>query len=172
MPLVSRPAPTQSAGPIRKDCSNAIALNPERHPRLQVSMAPVLRAGRRRVIDLIVLHPRRHPSARELQISFGAGARRTAPHRTNASRKWPTVIEAESTRRDRPPLARPATRGVVPPRRRWRSRSRVLAGHASITTTQRYMNARASSLAESMRQARNRRVTRLDHSDEASVQIV
>ena len=32
------------------------------------------------------------------------------------------------------------------------------AGHSSITTTQRYMNARASSLAESMRQARERRV--------------
>jgi site-specific recombinase XerD len=47
----------------------------------------------------------------------------------------------------------------------------LLAGHANITTTQRYMNARASSLAESMRQARNRRVTRLEHSDEASVQI-
>jgi hypothetical protein len=47
----------------------------------------------------------------------------------------------------------------------------LLAGHASITTTQRCMNARASSLAESMRQARNRRVTRLEHSDEASVQI-
>jgi site-specific recombinase XerD len=30
----------------------------------------------------------------------------------------------------------------------------LLAGHASITTTQRYMNARANSLAESMRQAR------------------
>ena len=29
----------------------------------------------------------------------------------------------------------------------------LLAGHASITTTQRYMNARANSLAESMRQA-------------------
>ena len=47
----------------------------------------------------------------------------------------------------------------------------MLAGHASITTTQRYMNARASSMAESMRQARTRRVTRLEHSDEASVQI-
>jgi len=30
----------------------------------------------------------------------------------------------------------------------------MLAGHANITTTQRYMNARAKSLAESMRQAR------------------
>lgn len=48
---------------------------------------------------------------------------------------------------------------------------KLLAGHASITTTQRYMNARASSLAESMRQSRTRRVTRLEHSDEASVQI-
>ncbi len=38
----------------------------------------------------------------------------------------------------------------------------LLAGHASITTTQRYMNARASSLAESMRQARTRRVTRVE----------
>jgi integrase len=38
----------------------------------------------------------------------------------------------------------------------------LLAGHASITTTQRYMNARANSLAESMRQARARRVKRLD----------
>jgi integrase len=47
----------------------------------------------------------------------------------------------------------------------------LLAGHASITTTQRYMNARASSLAESMRQARSRRVTRVEHCDEASVQI-
>jgi len=47
----------------------------------------------------------------------------------------------------------------------------LLAGHASITTTQRYMNARANSLVESMRQARERRVRRLEHSDEATVQI-
>src|SRR5258708_6909754 len=47
----------------------------------------------------------------------------------------------------------------------------LLAGHASITTTQRYMNARANSLAESMREARTRRVTRLEPSDEAGVQI-
>ena len=45
----------------------------------------------------------------------------------------------------------------------------LLAGHASITTTQRYMNARASSLAESMRQARERRVNRVEHADEATV---
>ena len=45
------------------------------------------------------------------------------------------------------------------------------AGHANITTTQRYMNARASSLAESMRQARERRVNRVEHADEATVQI-
>jgi site-specific recombinase XerD len=47
----------------------------------------------------------------------------------------------------------------------------LLAGHASITTTQRYMNARANSLADSVRQARERRVGRLEHTDEASVQI-
>lgn len=47
----------------------------------------------------------------------------------------------------------------------------LLAGHASITTTQRYMNARASSLAESMRQARERRVMRVEDSDEAIAQI-
>jgi hypothetical protein len=48
----------------------------------------------------------------------------------------------------------------------------VLAGHASITTTQRYMNARASSLAEPMRQARARRVKRIDEGgDEATAQI-
>src|SRR5881394_4050172 len=47
----------------------------------------------------------------------------------------------------------------------------MLAGHASITTTQRYMNARASSLAESMRQARERRVNRVEHADEATAQI-
>ena len=39
----------------------------------------------------------------------------------------------------------------------------MLAGHASITTTQRYMNARANSLAESMRHARERREERLAH---------
>ena len=44
----------------------------------------------------------------------------------------------------------------------------LLAGHASITTTQRYMNARASSLAESMRQARERRVNRVERADEAN----
>jgi hypothetical protein len=38
----------------------------------------------------------------------------------------------------------------------------LLAGHASITTTERDMNARANSLAESMRQARAQRMTRLD----------
>jgi len=37
----------------------------------------------------------------------------------------------------------------------------LLAGHASITTTQRYMNARANALAESMRQARERRQRRV-----------
>jgi site-specific recombinase XerD len=47
----------------------------------------------------------------------------------------------------------------------------LLAGHSSITTTQRYMNARASSLAESMRQARERRVNRVEHADEATAQI-
>jgi site-specific recombinase XerD len=47
----------------------------------------------------------------------------------------------------------------------------LLAGHASITTTQRYMNARASSLAESMRQARDRRVKRLEQPDDINVQI-
>ena len=47
----------------------------------------------------------------------------------------------------------------------------LLAGHANITTTQRYMNARATSLAESMRQARERRVNRLEHADEATVQV-
>jgi integrase len=47
----------------------------------------------------------------------------------------------------------------------------LLAGHSSITTTQRYMNARASSLAESMRQARERRVSRVEHADEATAQI-
>jgi len=47
----------------------------------------------------------------------------------------------------------------------------MLAGHASITTTQRYMNARANSLAESMRQARARRAQRLTNGQaEDSVQ--
>jgi site-specific recombinase XerD len=46
----------------------------------------------------------------------------------------------------------------------------MLAGHASITTTQRYMNARAHSLAESMQQARGRRATRLARADETRVQ--
>jgi site-specific recombinase XerD len=32
----------------------------------------------------------------------------------------------------------------------------LLAGHANVTTTQRYMNARATALAESMRIARER----------------
>src|SRR5207249_11322734 len=47
----------------------------------------------------------------------------------------------------------------------------LLAGHASITTTQRYMNARANSLAESMRQARERRANRVTRSDEEQVQV-
>ena len=47
----------------------------------------------------------------------------------------------------------------------------MLAGHANITTTQCYMNARASSLAESMRQARERRVNRLARHDEEQVQV-
>ena len=41
----------------------------------------------------------------------------------------------------------------------------LLAGHASITTTQRYMNARATSLAESMRKARESRATRGEYRD-------
>jgi site-specific recombinase XerD len=47
----------------------------------------------------------------------------------------------------------------------------MLAGHASITTTQRYMNARASSLAESMRQARERRVERIERDNETDAQV-
>jgi len=48
----------------------------------------------------------------------------------------------------------------------------LLVGHANITATQRYMNARANSLAESMRQARARRVTRLDENgNEPTTQI-
>jgi len=43
----------------------------------------------------------------------------------------------------------------------------MLAGHASITTTQRYMNARANALAESMRQARQRRANRLTDKGES-----
>ena len=46
----------------------------------------------------------------------------------------------------------------------------MLAGHASITTTQRYMNARANSLAESMRQARSRRAQRLTNEQASEVQ--
>jgi len=47
----------------------------------------------------------------------------------------------------------------------------LLAGHSSITTTQRYMNARANSLAESMRQARARRARRTEQADDESVQV-
>jgi integrase len=47
----------------------------------------------------------------------------------------------------------------------------MLAGHANITTTQRYMNARANSLAESMRKAREHRATRLARADEEHVQV-
>ena len=47
----------------------------------------------------------------------------------------------------------------------------MLAGHASITTTQRYMNARANSLAESMRQARVRRAARIATTDEEQIQV-
>jgi integrase len=46
----------------------------------------------------------------------------------------------------------------------------MLAGHANITTTQRYMNARASSLAESMRHTRERRASRLSQDDEGNIQ--
>ena len=46
----------------------------------------------------------------------------------------------------------------------------LLAGHASITTTQRYMNARASSLATSMRAARERRLARLNREDQHATQ--
>jgi integrase-like protein len=47
----------------------------------------------------------------------------------------------------------------------------MLAGHASITTTQRYMNARANSLAESMRLARERRANRVPQSDDEQSQV-
>ena len=40
----------------------------------------------------------------------------------------------------------------------------------TITTTQREMNARANSLAESLRQARERRAHRIAHPDEEGVQ--
>jgi integrase len=48
----------------------------------------------------------------------------------------------------------------------------LLAGHASITTTQRYMNARATALAESMRHARQRRSTRLAQTNQEDAQVV
>ena len=41
----------------------------------------------------------------------------------------------------------------------------LLAGHANLATTQRYMNARVTSMAESMRLARERRATRLEDAD-------
>ena len=48
----------------------------------------------------------------------------------------------------------------------------LLAGHASITTTQRYMNARVNSLAESMWKARERRSNRVDdRDDDQNVQV-
>jgi len=47
----------------------------------------------------------------------------------------------------------------------------MLAGHASITTTQRYLNARANSLAGSMREARERRARRVAESDVEQVQV-
>ena len=47
----------------------------------------------------------------------------------------------------------------------------MLTGHASITTTQRYMNARANSLAGSMREARERRARRLGETDAEQVQV-
>ena len=47
----------------------------------------------------------------------------------------------------------------------------LLAGHANITTTQRYMSARANSLAESMRQARQRRADRIAEAKVENVQV-
>ena len=47
----------------------------------------------------------------------------------------------------------------------------MLAGHANITTTQRYMNARANALAESMRHARERRKERLARPAEDQMQV-
>ncbi|PYQ76054.1 MAG: hypothetical protein DMG04_04955 [Acidobacteria bacterium] len=47
----------------------------------------------------------------------------------------------------------------------------LLAGHANITTTQRYMNARANSLAESMKHARQRRADRLATRSDDNVQV-
>lgn len=47
----------------------------------------------------------------------------------------------------------------------------LLAGHASITTTQRYMNARATALADSMRHARERRSTRLARTQDENAQV-
>lgn len=47
----------------------------------------------------------------------------------------------------------------------------LLAGHANISTTQRYMNARANSLAESMRKARERRVKRVEQHEGQNVQV-
>ena len=47
----------------------------------------------------------------------------------------------------------------------------LLAGHSSITTTQRYMNARETSLAESMRRARQHRAKRLEDAGEAGIEV-
>jgi len=47
----------------------------------------------------------------------------------------------------------------------------LLAGHASSTTTQRYMNARANALAESMRRAREHRATRAEERDDRDARI-
>ena len=62
-------------------------------------------------------------------------------------------------------LSRPADDGVPV------HELQMLAGHAIITTAQRYMNARANSLAESTRQARQRRAERVAHQSGDNVQV-
>ena len=106
---------------------------------------------------------------RQSRDSCEGGWRLAASHR-RAPRSLATANSAAIQRRsiseDQPSLARPATRGIVAPRRRGRSGSRTaaLTGHANITTTQRYMNARANSLAESMRHARSKILNHVERS--------
>ena len=117
-------------------------------------------------------------ATRQLQRIVGRCLAKDPAERYQSAAELVCDLDTCATRTARMIFRRRASAGTKPPHTRRLPAAafpvhelQMLAGHASITTTQRYMNARANSLAESMRQARARRAARVTTADEEQVQV-